>query len=66
MWTNFIIVFLTAVIQITLAYFLVRYGAEGLASASLASTILRLIMLVVLFRLIIPNQNYKSNECVGS
>jgi len=57
MWTNFAVVFVTAVIQIALAYALVWRGAEGLAEASLASTVLRLIVLIVLFRFIIPWQN---------
>ena len=57
MWTNFTVVFVTAVIQIALAYSLVWRGAEGLAEASLASTVLRLIVLIVLFRFIIPWQN---------
>ena len=56
MWTNFIIVFITAVIQIVLAYLLVWRGAEGLAGASLVCTVLRLVVLIVLFRFIIPCQ----------
>ena len=54
MWTNFIVVFLTAVVQIALAYSLVQYGAEGLAGASLASTVVRLSVLVILFCYVIP------------
>ena len=50
MWTNFIIVFLTAIIQIILAWHLVVYGSDGLAAASLITIILRMAILVVLFR----------------
>lgn len=66
MWTNFIVVFVTAVIQIALAYSFVSYGAEGLAGASLVSTVLRLIVLIGLFKIIIPRRNEKYtmiNEC---
>lgn len=56
MWTNFSVVFVTAMLQIALAYFLVSYGAEGLAEASLTCTVLRLIVLVILFKCIIPRQ----------
>ncbi len=56
MWTNFLVVFFTAIIQIVLAYALVARGAEGLAEASLASTMVRLLVLVVLFRFIIPRR----------
>ena len=62
MWTNFIVVFVTAVIQIALAYALVNRGAEGLAEASLATTVLRLIVLIVLFRFIIPCQAQGCNK----
>ena len=54
MWTNFLVVFFTAIIQIALAYILVPHGAEGLAEASLISTMLRLLVLIVLFKFIIP------------
>ena len=56
MWTNFLVVFFTAIVQIALAYALVSRGAEGLAEASLASTILRMLVLIVLFKCIIPLQ----------
>jgi O-antigen/teichoic acid export membrane protein len=62
MWTNFITVFITAVIQIGLAYLLVSYGAEGLAEASLLTTILRLVVLVVLFKFFIPANPYKNKR----
>ena len=62
MWTNFSVVFVTAVIQIVLAYLLVSRGAEGLAGASLVCTVLRLIVLMVLFKWIIPRQDYRRIE----
>ena len=49
MWTNFVIVFVTACIQVALAWYMVRWGGLGLASASLVVTVLRLIILVYLF-----------------
>ena len=60
MWTNFTVVFVTAVLQIALAYSLVSYGAEGLAAASLVITVLRLIVLIVLFRFILPSRTIVS------
>ena len=62
MWTNFTVVFVTAVIQIVLAYTLVSRGAEGLAEASLASTLLRLMVLVFLFRFAIPRWKCNGQE----
>lgn len=56
MWTNFTVVFITAVLQIVLAYSLVSRGAEGLAAASLVITALRLIVLIVLFKFILPSR----------
>ena len=50
MWTNFIVVFFTAIIQILLAWYFVVYGSEGLATASLITIILRMAILVALFR----------------
>ena len=49
MWTNFVIVFVTACLQIALAWYMVRWGGFGLASASLVVTVLRLIILICLF-----------------
>lgn len=54
MWTNLIIVFVTAAIQILLAYSLVSRGAVGIAEANLATTFVRLSVLVMLFRCVIP------------
>ena len=66
MWTNFLVVLFTAIIQIVLAYALVSRGAEGLAEASLASTMLRLLVLIVLFKCIIPSPRYEEvNRQVG-
>ena len=59
MWTNFFVVLFTAVVQIVLAFLLVTLGAEGLAGASLICTMLRLLVLVALFKLIIPNRAFK-------
>lgn len=49
MWTNFIIVFATAVLQIAFAWYMVRWGGLGLALAALIITVLRLFVLCVLF-----------------
>lgn len=49
MWTNFTVVFLTAILQVVIAYVLVCYGSLGLACSELAVTIIRLIVLTVLF-----------------
>lgn len=52
MWTNFIIVFVTAAIQVVLAWYMVRWGGLGLAFTTLVVTVLRLVVLCVLFRTI--------------
>lgn len=57
MWTNFLIVFVTAIGQVILAYLLVNQGAEGLAKASLFCTALRLLVLTFLFKFIIPRKS---------
>lgn len=49
MWTNFAIIFVTAVIQIVIAWIFVVYGSIGLAGANLAATLLRLVVLALLF-----------------
>lgn len=54
MWTNFLVVFFTAVIQIVSAYALVSRGAVGLAEANLINTVLRLMILIIVFKSIIP------------
>ena len=49
MWTNFVIVSITALIQIGFAWCLVAYGSVGLAGANLVASLLRLFVLSMLF-----------------
>lgn len=50
MWTNFMIVCFTAIIQIVLAWNLVYWGGLGLALAALVTSLSRVTILIVLFR----------------
>ena len=50
MWTNLYIVFFTAVLQVVLSWRLVNMGSSGLALSDLATTAVRLGVLILLFK----------------